>query len=258
MTVCAYPCTLGPDRLPGGVEPMTEGQGNYHISVKELPASERPRERLRQLGPQVLTNAELLAVILNTGTRGESVLELAQRLLVEFGGLVGLARADFATLQRFHGLGEAKAAKLQAALELGRRLALAQPEERPTIRTPEDAYAVAGAEMATLEQEQLRVLLLDTRNRVLRTVTVAQGHVNGAQVRIAELFREAIRSNAPALVLLHNHPSGDPTPSRADIELTRSAVEAGRLLGIDVVDHLVIGHGRFVSLRRHRLGFDGT
>jgi len=227
----------------------------YRISVKELPVSERPRERLRQFGPEVLTNAELLAVILNTGTRNESVLDLAQRLLVSYGGLVGLARADLAALQRFHGLGEAKAAKLKAALELGRRLALAQPDERPVVRTPEDVFALAGAEMALLEQEQLRVLLLDTRNRVLRTVTVAQGHVNGAQVRIAELFREAVRANAPALVLLHNHPSGDPTPSRADVELTQSAVQAGRLLGIDVVDHLVIGQGRFCSLRRLGLGF---
>ncbi len=234
---------------------MTRPAERYHLSVKELPASERPRERLRQLGADVLTNAELLAVILNTGTRGESVLDLAQRLLVSFGGLVGLARADLATLERFHGLGEAKAAKLKAALELGRRLALAQPEERPLVRTPEDVYAIAGAEMALLEQEQLRVLLLDTRNRVLRTVTVAQGHVNGAQVRIAELFREAVRANAPAVVLLHNHPSGDPTPSRADIELTQSAVQAGNLLGIEVVDHLVIGHGRFCSLRRLGLGF---
>jgi DNA repair protein RadC len=227
----------------------------YRISVKELPVSERPRERLRQFGPEVLTNAELLAVILNTGTRNESVLDLAQRLLVSYGGLVGLARADLAALQRFHGLGEAKAAKLKAALELGRRLALAQPDERPVVRTPEDVFALAGAEMALLEQEQLRVLLLDTRNRVLRTVTVAQGHVNGAQVRIAELFREAVRANAPALVLLHNHPSGDPTPSRADVELTQSAVQAGRLLGIDVVDHLVVGQGRFCSLRRLGLGF---
>lgn len=234
---------------------MTDGQEQYRLSVKELPTSERPRERLVQFGPEVLTNAELLAVILNTGTRGESVLELAQHLLVAFGSLAALARADLATLQQFHGLGEAKAAKLKAALELGRRLALAQPEERPAIRTPEDVYAIAGAEMATLEQEQLRVVLLDTRNRVLRTVTVAQGHVNGAQVRVAELFREAIRYNAPALILLHNHPSGDPTPSAADVALTRSAVEAGRLLGIDVVDHLVIGQGRFCSLRRLQLGF---
>jgi DNA repair protein RadC len=234
---------------------MHRSPREYQISVKELPASERPRERLRQLGPDVLTNAELLAVILNTGTRGESVLDLAQRLLVSFGGLVGLARADLVTLQQFHGLGEAKAAKLKAALELGRRLALAQPEERPIVRTPEDVYTIAGAEMALLEQEQLRVVLLDTRNRVLRTVTVAQGHVNGAQVRIAELFREAIRANAPAVVLLHNHPSGDPTPSHADIELTRSAVQAGQLLGIEVIDHLVIGHGRFCSLRRLGLGF---
>ncbi len=233
-------------------------RNRYHLSVKELPRDERPRERLRQYGAGMLTNAELLAVILNTGTRGESVIDLAQRLLVEHGGLVGLARADFETLRRAHGLGEAKAAKLKAALELGRRLALAQPEERPTIRTPEDAYAVAGAEMAALEQEHLRVLLLDTKNRVLRTVTVSQGNVSGAQVRVAEVFKDAIRHNAPAVILLHNHPSGDPTPSRADIALTASVVQAGELLGIEVVDHLVIGQGDFRSLRRLGLGFSGN
>lgn len=227
----------------------------YHVSVKELPVDERPRERLRQHGATTLTNAELLAIILNTGTRGESVLTLAQRLLVEYGGLAGLARADFATLCRAHGLGEAKAAKLKAALELGRRLALAQPDERPSIRSPEDAYAIAGADMATLEQEHVRVLLLDTRHRVIRTVTIAQGQANSAQVRMAELFKDAVRHNAVAVILLHNHPSGDPTPSGADIALTAEAVAAGKLLDIEVLDHLVIGQGRFCSLRRLGLGF---
>jgi DNA repair protein RadC len=234
-------------------------EGNrYHLSVKELPLDERPRERLHRYGAGALTNAELLAVVLNTGTRGESVLALAQRLLVEYGGLAGLARVDAETLRREHGLGEAKAAKLKAALELGRRLAVAQPDERPAIRTPEDAYSVAGAEMGSLEQEYLRVLLLDAKNRVLRCVTVSQGSVSGAQVRVAEVFKDAIRHNAPALILLHNHPSGDPTPSGADIALTASVVQAGELLGIEVVDHLVIGQGRFQSLRRLGLGFPGN
>ncbi len=237
---------------------VVEGRNRYHLTVKELPPDERPRERLLRYGAGALTNAELLAVVLNTGTRGESVLELAQRLLVEHSGLAGLARVDLETLRRAHGLGEAKAAKLKAALELGRRLALAQPEERPVIRTPEDAYAVAGADMATLEQEHLRVLLLDAKNRVLRTVTVSQGNVSGAQVRVAEVFKDAIRHNAPAIMLLHNHPSGDPTPSRADITLTASVVQAGELLGIEVVDHLVVGQGDFRSLRRLGLGFSGN
>lgn len=234
---------------------LGEGQNRYHLSVKELPRDDRPRERLRQHGASVLSTAELLAVILNTGTRGESVIDLAQRLLVEFGGLTGLARADVETLRRTHGMGDAKAAKLKAALELGRRLAAAQPEERPVVRTPEDVYAVAGADMAALEQEQLRVLLLDTRNRVVRTVTVAQGSVNGAQVRVAEVFKDAIRHNVPALVLLHNHPSGDPTPSAADVAMTEHIVRAGDLLGIEVLDHLVIGQGAFRSMRRLGLGF---
>jgi len=240
------------------VRHQAQDADRYYLSVKELPHDERPRERLHRHGAGALSNAELLAVILNTGTKGQSVLTLAQRLLVEYGGLAGLARVDLETLRRVHGLGEAKAAKLKAALELGRRLAMAQPDERPVIRTPEDAYSVAGAEMASLEQEQLRVLLLDTKNRVLRVVMVSQGSVSGAQVRVAEVFKDAIRHNAPALILLHNHPSGDPAPSGADIALTASVVQAGQLLGIEVVDHLVIGQGRFQSLRRLGLGFRGN
>ncbi|HET9017290.1 MAG TPA: DNA repair protein RadC [Thermomicrobiaceae bacterium] len=235
--------------------PTREGQTGYHLTVRELPADERPREKLRLRGAGALSSAELLAIVLNTGVRGETVIELAQRLLVEHDGLVGLARADLQELCGVHGLGEAKAAKLKAALELGRRLAVAQPEERPQVRSPEDVYAVAGSDMGTLEQEQLRVVVLDTKNRVLRTTTLYQGSVNSAQVRVAEVFRDAVRANAPAIALLHNHPSGDPTPSHADVQLTGELCRAGELLGIELVDHLVVAHGRFRSLRRLGLGF---
>jgi DNA repair protein RadC len=235
-----------------------DGRLDYHLTMKELPFDERPREKLRLRGESSLTNAELLAILLNTGVRGETVVDVAQRLLTEFGGLVGLVRADLADLQRAHGLGEAKAAKLKATLALAQRIAAAQPEDRPQIRTPEDAYAQLGSEMAALEQEQLRVLLLDTKNRVLRSVTVYQGSVNSAQVRVAEVFKDAVRQNAPSLVLAHNHPSGDPTPSAADIALTLEIHRAGQILGIDVVDHLIVGDGQFRSLRRLGLGFPKT
>ncbi|HUZ02389.1 MAG TPA: DNA repair protein RadC [Thermomicrobiaceae bacterium] len=232
-----------------------EGRPGYHLTLKELPPEERPREKLLLRGAGSLTNAELLAIVLNTGVRGETVVELSQRLLVEHGGLVGLARVDLDDLGHARGLGAAKAARLKAALELGRRLTVAQPEERPQVRSPEDIYAVAGSDMGALEQEHLRVVVLDTKNRVLRTVTLYQGSVNSAQVRVAEVFRDAVRANAPALAVLHNHPSGDPTPSSADVLLTAELCRAGQLLGIDVLDHLIVGHSRFRSLRRLGLGF---
>ncbi|MDI3339719.1 MAG: DNA repair protein RadC [Sphaerobacter sp.] len=232
-----------------------EERSFYHLTMREMPPDERPREKLRLRGAAALTNAELLAIILNTGVRGETVVDVATRLLVEHDGLPGLARTDFDELCRARGLGEAKAAKLKAALELGRRLSVAQPEARPQVRTPEDIYAIAGSDMVALDQEQLRVLLLDTKNRALRTVTLYQGSVNSAQVRVAEVFRDAVRLNAPAIAVLHNHPSGDPTPSSADVALTVELVRAGQLLGIDLLDHLVVGHNQFRSLRRLGLGF---
>lgn len=232
-----------------------DARESYHLTIKELPADERPREKLRLRGAGALTNAELLAIILNTGLPGETVIDLANRLLVDHDGLVGLVRTDFEELCRVRGLGVAKASRLKAMLELARRISVDQPTERPQVRSPEDIYAVAGSDMAALEQEQLRVLLLDTKHRVLRTVTLYQGSVNSAQVRVAEVFTAAVRQNAPAIAILHNHPSGDPTPSSADVALTVELCRAGQILGIDLLDHLIIGHGQFRSLRRMGLGF---
>jgi DNA repair protein RadC len=232
-----------------------ERQEPYRLTIKELPADERPREKLRLRGAASLSTAELLAIVLNTGIKGETVIDLAQRLLVEHDGLAELARADLEDLRRTRGLGEAKAAKLKATLELARRISASQPQDRPQIKAPDDVFLLLGSEMSMLEQEQLRVLLLDSKNRVMRVVTVYQGSVNSAQVRVAELFRDAIRSNAPALIMVHNHPSGDPAPSRADAHVTAEAARAGELLGIEVVDHVVIGTTGFASLRREGLGF---
>lgn len=220
--------------------------------IADLPSAERPRERLREQGARSLSTAELLAVLLRTGVPGESAVRLGERLLSHFGGLAGLQRADFADVQSQHGLGEAKAATLKAAIELGRRLAVQEPDARPAISSPADAAALVQYEMAALEQEHLRCILLDTRNRVLAIDEVSQGTLNSAQVRIAELFKAAIRRNAAALILVHNHPSGDPTPSADDIALTRQVREAGRLLEIEVLDHLVIGQGRYVSLKEQK------
>ena len=228
----------------------------YHTLIRDLPAAERPRERLRDYGAGSLSTSELLAIVLRTGTSRESVLALASRLLSRYGGLVGLARAGFGELCQERGLGEAKAAQLKASFELGRRLASAQPEERATVRTPQDVANLLLPDMGLLEQEELRVVLLNTRNQVLGIHTVYRGSVNTSLVRVAELFREAVRQNCPALVVAHNHPSGDPTPSADDVAMTKQAVEAGRLLDIEVLDHLVIGQQRFLSLKETRQGFE--
>jgi DNA repair protein RadC len=186
---------------------------------------------------------------------GESVLDLSTRLLVKYQGLGGLARASFGQLAQEHGLGVAKTAQIQAAFELGRRLLIASPEERPQITSPADAANLLLPEMGLLEQEELRTLLLDTKHRVLDSPTVYKGNVNTSVIRVGELFREAVRINCVAMIVVHNHPSGDPTPSPDDIRVTEQIVQAGKLLDIEVLDHLVIGRQRYVSLKERRLGF---
>lgn len=227
----------------------------YVPMIRDMDPNERPRERLRKYGEATLGTAELIAIILNTGIKGENVLNMSQRLIAEHGGLAGIHRLDFEELARQRGIGESKASKLKAALELGRRLAAALPEERLAISGPEEVFQLLGVEMAALEQEQLRVVLLDTRHRVIAVRTVYQGSVNQAQVRNGEMFRDAVRANATAQILVHNHPSGDPAPSAADIALTAEAVQCGELLDIAILDHLIIGQGRWVSLKRLGLGF---
>ncbi len=223
--------------------------------IRDLPAEERPRERLARVGEGALSTSELLAIILRTGVGGESVLDLARRLLSSYGGLPGLARASFAELQAEKGLGEAKTAQLKAALELGRRMLLASPEDRLIVRSPADVAQLVVAEMAHLAQEHFRVLYLDTRNRLLGSETVYVGTLNASHIRVGEVFRDAVKRNCAAIIAVHNHPSGDPTPSPEDVEVTRQLVAAGNLLDIEVLDHLIVGQQRFVSLRERGLGF---
>ena len=187
-----------------------------------------------------------------------NAVQLAQRVLTDFGGLAGLHKAPYAELRQQRGVGPAKAAQLKAAVELGRRLSIALPEERPTIQSPDDAAALLLYEMGAFEQEHFRVLLLDTRNHLIRTVEVYRGSLNTSLIRVGEVFKEAVRSNAAAVIVAHNHPSGDPTPSPDDVSVTRALVEAGRILDIEVLDHLVIGKNRFVSLKAKGLGFNST
>jgi len=234
---------------------MPESPAPPVYRILDLHEADRPRERLAALGPQALTNAELIGILLRVGVKGESAVTVGQRLLNKFNGLTGLHRAPFAELKKQHGLGDAKAAQIKAAIELGRRLALESPEERPGINSPADAAALVMYEMSALEQEHLRVILLDRRNRVMDTVDVYKGSVNSSQIRVGELFKEAVRKNASAIVVIHNHPSGDPTPSPDDVAVTRVIVQAGKLLEVDVLDHIVIGQGKWVSLKERGLGF---
>jgi len=214
-----------------------------------------PRERLKRLGSEALTTAELIAIILRTGTRGENVLHLAERLLREYGGLVGLSRVPLNELTRLKGIGVTKAIELRAVFELGYRIKREALDERLVINTPRDAAELLAG-MGTLEQEEMRTVLLDTKNRVLATPKVYSGSLHTTVIRVGELFREAVRQNCAAIIVVHNHPSGDPTPSPEDVAVTREIVQAGKLLDIDVLDHLVIGAAnRFVSLKERGLGF---
>lgn len=233
---------------------MDERPPTYRIT--DLAENDRPRERLAKNGAGALSKAELLAILLRVGIRGENAVQMAQRLLNKNHGLLGIHRASFEELCDQPGIGPAKAAQIKAAIELGYRLAKEAPEDRPAIHSPADAAALIRDEMSVLEQEELWVMLLDTRNRLMEIVKLYRGSLNSSMVRVGEVFKSAIRRNAACIVVLHNHPSGDPTPSPEDVSLTRAIVSSGKLLDIDVLDHVVVGGGRFVSLKERGLGFN--
>jgi DNA repair protein RadC len=218
----------------------------------QWPIGERPIERLNAAGPAAVSDAELLAVLFS-GSANPVV--LAQQLISRFGGWHGLQRANLEELQQQPGLGRTRAAQVKAALEVARRMQLAPPGERLQIKSPTDAAHLLMAEMGHLDQEELRVLLLDTKNRVQKLHTVYRGSLNASLIRIGEVFTEAIRHNSAAIIVSHNHPSSDPTPSPEDIIVTREIISAGEILDISVLDHLVIGQGRFVSMKERGLGF---
>ena len=218
--------------------------------IKELPLTERPQQRLQNVGPTALTARELLACLLQTS----NALFQAQELMRRF-GLHDLLRASILELCQVPGIGPSRAVQLKAAFELGRRSMLDQPNDRYQITSPADAASLLFSDMHGLDQEHLVVITLDAKNRVLCQETLYIGNVNTSIIRIAEIFRLAIRQNAPAIIISHNHPSGDPDPSPEDVQVTRQIVEAGRMLDIDVLDHLVIGHQRYVSLKERGLGF---
>lgn len=221
--------------------------------IRDLPAADQPLYRLEQHGSSALSNTELLALVLGRA----DALDLAQDLLIRFGSLHQLARANQQALTRVRGIGPVQAARLAAALELSRRLQLPDGEEPPRITCPSDAVALLAPVMAALDQEELRVMLLDTRNRVMGVRSIYKGSLNTSVVRVGEIFRPAIEAPAAAIIVCHNHPSTDPSPSPEDVHVTRQIAEAGKLLDIDVLDHLIIAAGgRYVSLKERSLGFD--
>jgi len=223
------------------------------VSLERLPGGERPRERLYASGPNALADVELLALQLGSGRRGMSAVDLAREVLATYGSLADIAGCDVAELARVKGVGPAKAARLAAAFELTRRLRARQPGSRQRLGSPAEVYAAFAPLMEDLKREVFRVALLDAQNRLLRDRVISEGTLSASLVHPREVFKPAILESAASVILLHNHPSGDPTPSREDIRLTRQLVECAHLLDLRLHDHLVIGHGRFVSFAEQGL-----
>lgn len=221
----------------------------YRFTVKEMPMEDRPREKLKAFGASVLSSAELLAIVLRTGNREETAVTLAQRILNNFGGLRELQACSVEELSSVKGIGLAKAAQIIASLELANRLAKSRTATRPIIHTPEDAAKLLMTEMRWLQKEHFRILLLNTKHHVLSIPTISIGSLSASIVHPREVFREAIRSSAAAIILAHNHPSGDPSPSDEDIKITKRLTEIGKLMDITVLDHIIIGDGRYLSMK---------
>ncbi len=248
-----WPEPVAPSAAPVPARAAAEPHGNVALFP---PRYERPRERLAIHGAGALSAAELIGILWGTGSRGRPAVDAAADALRRHEGLVGLARAADGELEAVPGVGPVRAAQLSAAFELGRRVVTDWPQGRWTVRSPRDVGDRLVPQMGYLEREELRVVLLNTRNVVLRQVTVYQGNVSSSLVRISELYRDAVRLSATGLILVHNHPSGDSTPSPDDLRLTAEALAAGRLLDIQLLDHLIIAGDGFVSLRDRGVAFD--
>ena len=219
------------------------------IMIKDVPKEDRPRERLLKLGSNHLSNQEILAILLGSGTRSESVMDLSNRLLMHFEGIKLLSDATIEELTAIKGIGPAKGVQLLAAIEIGKRMNEYKPDERYIIRSPEDGADYVMEEMRSLAQEHFVVLFLNTKNQIIHRQTIFIGSLNASIVHPREVFREAVKRSAASIICAHNHPSGDPTPSQEDIHVTRRLVESGKMIGIEVLDHLIIGDRKFVSLK---------
>ncbi len=221
----------------------------YRIRIKELPEDMRPREKMLKNGPEALTIAELLAVLLRTGNKSMSAVDLATFLLVKSEGLMGLAEKEVGELCNINGIGPAKAAQLKAAVELGRRLACEVAAPKSIISGPADVFNLLKERMRYYDREYFKAVYLNTKHHVIAVEIISVGSLNSSLVHPRELFKNSIKRSAAALILAHNHPSGDPTPSVEDIEITRRLAEVGKIIGIQVLDHIIIGEKDFVSLK---------
>jgi DNA repair protein RadC len=226
-----------------------ESPRKERLLVRDVPVDERPRERMMQVGAESLSNQELLAILLRTGTGGCSVLDLAEQILARFNGIRSLVDVKIEELMAVPGIGPAKAVQLLAAIELGRRIARHKKERMDVIRCPQDVADLLMDRLRFQTQEHFVVLILDTKNRVIAEETISIGSLNASIVHPREVFKPALKRSAASIICAHNHPSGDPTPSRKDLEVTRRLLEAGRILGIEVLDHVVIGDHRYISLK---------
>jgi DNA repair protein RadC len=224
------------------------------FTVRDLPRGERPRERLLKLGGEALSAQEILALILGRGIRGESVMVTSQKLISRFGSLKGVVSASAEELAETRGIGTAKAAQIKAVLELSRRLeGDADQRPNPVLKSPEDVAAVARSQLKGKKKEHFLVLCLDTRNRLINHKLVSMGSLDTSIVHPREVFKEAVSSCAASVIFAHNHPSGDPEPSREDIELTKRLVKAGEIIGIDVLDHIIVCDKDYLSLKAGNL-----
>lgn len=219
------------------------------VRVCEIPEEDRPRERLLRQGPEALSNAELLAILLRTGTQGHSAVDLADQILKRMGGIHALIDADLEELIGVPGIGPAKATQLKAAIEIGRRVARIKRESRPQLLTPGDAADYMMDRLRFQLKEHFVVLHLDSKNGLIGEEIVSVGSLNALIVHPREIFKTALKRSAAAIICLHNHPSGDPTPSFEDVEVTRRLVDCGRLLGVEVLDHIVVGENCFLSMK---------
>lgn len=219
------------------------------IMIKNVPKNDRPRERMLEYGADHLSNQELLAILLGTGTKAESVMALSNRVLMHFEGLKLLHDATIEELTAIKGIGSAKGVQLLSAIELGKRMNQYKPDVRYVIRSPEDGANYVMEEMRSLRQEHFVVLFLDTKNQVIHRQTIFIGSLNASIVHPREVFREAVKRSAASIIVIHNHPSGDPTPSKEDIHVTSRLVDSGKMIGIELLDHLIIGDRKFVSLK---------
>lgn len=240
--------------VPGSGSPHTGGLTmNEKIRMKDVPMEDRPRERLIRHGSGTLSDRDLIAIILRSGSKNESVLQLSERLISHFEGMEFLKEASIEELSKIKGIGTAKAVQLLASFEIGKRMLARRGDARYTIRSPEDGAGYVMEEMRVLKQEHFICLFLNTKNQVLHKSTIFIGSLNASIVHPREVFKEAVRRSAASIICFHNHPSGDPSPSREDVDVTKRLASCGKMLGVDVLDHIIIGDSAFVSLKQKGL-----